>query len=241
MWAIKWDERPPAGKKLGVRGERGTDKNKTGWRGRNLFDLSHCGKQNSWRSPAVVKLLGFFFIIGMHFAVSPSERNANNFQQAGSFLAFRGEKRKKKKNPWRKVSSYPLFFMKNCSFCVASNPPVLAAARRASTGRYPSPEQLAKLRRAVGLWQNTSDEMIPRVVSLLCSLSLHFVLCLCSLWTPHLNTVLSLFFPSTGGIRAKSFSVSLRICFCYFFPLSNETMSLYLWLQNGLLSVPESR
>lgn len=106
MWAIKWDDRPPAGKKLGARGERGTDNNKTGWRGRNLFDLSHCGKQNSWRSPAVVKLL-FFFIIGMHFAVSPSERNGNNFQQAGSFLAFRlqcnvndlrGKKEKKKKS-----------------------------------------------------------------------------------------------------------------------------------------------
>lgn len=157
---------------------------------------------------------------------------------------IRREKRKKK-NPWRKVSSYQLFFMQNCSFCVASNLPVLAAARRDSTGRSPSPEQLAKLRQAVGLWQNTSDEMIPRVVSVLRSLSLRFVLCLFSLWTPHLNTACRFFPPAQAECALKVFLSLCVFVFVIFFPLSNETMSLYLWLQNGLtallLSVPESR
>lgn len=51
--------------------------------------------------------------------------------------------------------------------------------------------------------------------------SVHFLYVLfCAFFSP-LNTrlehSLALFPPSTGGMRAKSFSVSLRICFCYFF------------------------
>lgn len=177
MEAIKQDERPPAGKKLVLSGESWSDKNKSVWRSRSLFYLSHCRKQNSQRSPVVVKLLfcfGFFFLSsGCTEIISSREAVSWHFD----FNATAMIRTRKQKLCW-KVSPCQLFFMQNCSFCVASNLPVLAAARRDSAGHSPSP---SSWQMCVEQWdcdRTRSDEMIPRVVSLLCSLSFHFVSCL---------------------------------------------------------------
>lgn len=71
--------------------------------------------------------------------------------------------------------------------------------------------------------------MIPRVVSVLRSLSLRFVLCLFSLWTPHLNTAWRFFPPAQAECALKVFLSLCVFVFVIFFPpfeWNNESVSL---------------
>lgn len=203
MWAIKWDERPPAGKKLGVRGERGTDKNKTGWRGRNLFDLSHCGKQNSWRSPAVVKLLFFFFKSGCTLLCHPvkemetiSSRPAVSWHfDFNATSMIRGEKRKKKKIHDGKLVPISCFSCKTAHCALPQIFPYWQPLDGTQQDAPPPPNS----------WQNWGEQWDSDRTPVMkwfpesSRSSVHFLYVLfCaffSLWTPHLNTACRFFSP----------------------------------------------